>query len=150
MELPIYELQTRENDGNKEIWCQVRKRFMVFTPEEFVRQTLIRFLHDEKGFPFPMMSVEKTILVNNMRKRYDLVVFDRNGSEVMLVECKAPNVPVDENTLHQLAIYNREVKADLLLLTNGPKTFILQRAEDNNFIRIAELPGWEEISEHVH
>ncbi len=143
MQLPFFELKMRNSGNREEIWCPVRKKFLRLTPEEFVRQTLIRYLQEEKGYPIGFMSVEKTLIINNMRKRYDLVVFSREGKEVLLAECKAPGIPVGDEALHQMANYNREVRADILILTNGASLIVLCRTEGVNFRREEDVPGWK-------
>jgi len=119
MQLPIYPLRTKEENEQTLVWDVVRKRWMVLTPEEHVRQCLVAFLMAEKNVPSGLISLEKGLKFDRKRKRYDLLVYDRQGLPLLACECKAPYVDLDQNAAIQLAVYNSELKAPYLLWTNG-------------------------------
>lgn len=119
MQLPLYPLRTKEEHGQTLVWDVVRRRWMVLTPEEHVRQCLVAFLMAEKDVPSGLISLEKGLTFDRRRKRYDLLVYDRQGQPLLACECKAPYVDLDQDAAIQLAVYNSELKAPYLLWTNG-------------------------------
>jgi hypothetical protein len=92
---------------------------VVLTPEEWVRQHLLHWLVNDKGFSPALIAVEREIRFNTLRKRFDAVVFDTNGAPSILCECKAPHVPITDETLAQAGRYNGVIHANCILLTNG-------------------------------
>jgi hypothetical protein len=96
----------------------------VLTPEEWVRQHVVFYLVGEKGYLPGLIGVEKTIKVNQRNKRFDLVCFDNDAKPLLIVECKAPEVPISQATLEQALRYNSEVQAKYLMLTNGMEIVI--------------------------
>lgn len=140
LNLPSYEFQFRNDGQSKQIFDSLRKRFVELTPEEWVRQHFIRFLVEEKKYPASLISVEHGLKVSGMQKRTDLVVYSRSGKPMMIVECKAPEVEINEDTLFQAARYNMTLKADFLVLTNGMEHYCLRMLE-NNFEYLEDLPS---------
>lgn len=121
LNFPHYSFRTRQQAGQLQIFDPVRKRFATLTPEEWVRQHLIRYLFEEKQVPMHMMASERGLKVNRMQKRFDLVVFAPSGCPVMIVECKAPTVQLTEDVYYQIARYNMTLKVNHLLVSNGLK-----------------------------
>ena len=119
LNLPDYELKTRIKNGKTEIFDEVRKKYLVLTPEEWVRQNLIKYLINDRGAPAGLISIEKALKVNNMNRRTDIVVYKKNGNALMIVECKAPNVQIDQKVFEQIARYNMSLKVPVLLVSNG-------------------------------
>jgi hypothetical protein len=101
------------------IWDEFRKKHIVCTPEEWVRQNFLKFLVDEKGFPMGLIAIEKSIKVNNRTKRFDALVHDKSGCPILLIEFKAPEVEITEKTFHQIANYNSLLKVSYLIMSNG-------------------------------
>src|SRR6218665_3767307 len=99
------ELRIKSENNVQKVYDVLRKKWMVLTPEEFVRQMLIHYLHKHKNYPLGMMAIEKQISLGNLIKRYDLVVYNRAHEPWMLIECKAPDVPINETVLQQLLQY---------------------------------------------
>ena len=112
-----FTLKNREN--KRYIFDVVRKKDILITPEEWVRQHCIQFLIQEKNFPISLINVEKVVLINGLKKRYDIVVYNPNGSLALVVECKAPEVKITQATFDQIARYNLTLKASFLMVTNG-------------------------------
>ena len=119
MELPIYELNTRLEGDQTQVWDPVRRKWYVLTPEEHVRQCLILYMIDQLGVPRGLISLEKGLVVDRRRKRYDLLVYGRDGMPLLACECKAPYVELDQQAALQLAVYNSRIKAPYLMWTNG-------------------------------
>ena len=116
---PNYEFRIKNRHNKKYIFDLIRKKFILLTPEEWVRQNCIMFLINEQKVPKVLINVEKKIKVNNLTKRYDIIVYKPNGSVFLLVECKSPKVNINQGTFNQISIYNSEIIAEYLMLTNG-------------------------------
>jgi hypothetical protein len=116
-------LKLSQADGKTSVFDPVRKRWFILTPEEHVRQYILQYMLEVLKYPAALLSVEKAIMVGKMNKRFDIVVYNREHKPWMLVECKAPEVPVTEKTLHQLLNYQQTIQCRYWLLTNGHQTF---------------------------
>lgn len=127
--LPIYPLDTQERDGAIFVRDPLRKRYILLTPEEHVRQCLTLFMLRALKVPQGLLSIERGLVYNDRQKRYDLLVFGRDGSPFLLCECKSPRVKMDKSTLFQLITYNAKIGARRLLMTNGTEMrfFMLDR-----------------------
>jgi predicted type IV restriction endonuclease len=101
------------------IFDSVRKKWLVLTPEEWVRQHVVNFLHEEKGYPKSLMAIEAGLKVNKLSRRSDLLLAGTNGEKIMLVECKAPSVKITQDVFDQIARYNMTLRVKYLLVTNG-------------------------------
>ncbi|RLD43276.1 MAG: restriction endonuclease subunit R [Bacteroidetes bacterium] len=120
LNLPEFKYRTRVNSKDKtEIFDIIRKKYIVLTPEENVRQNFIHYLLKFKAFPASLMAVEKGLKVNTKIKRTDIVQYNTDGKAILIVECKAPHIKINENTFAQAAMYNMEMKVDYLIMTNG-------------------------------
>jgi hypothetical protein len=101
----------------------IRRKNVTVTPEERVRQRLIQYLHSQSGVPLSLIAVEKELIVNNLPKRYDAVVFNNSGEPLLLAECKAPHITLGSNVLRQAAQYNLLLHTPFLVITNGKQTY---------------------------
>lgn len=119
LNLPEAKLRIRQKNNHLEVFDPLRKRFVTLTEEEWVRQNLISYLAVYKQVPLHMMASERGIEVNSMPKRFDLLVFATSGNPVMIVECKAPHIAVDNEVFYQAARYNFTLQVNYLLITNG-------------------------------
>ena len=109
-----------KNSENKRlIFDEIRKKFVVLQPEEWVRQHCVQYLINEKHYPKSLINVEKELKINDLKKRYDIVVFNSDGSIHLIVECKAPTITIKQNTFDQIARYNLALNAAYLMVTNG-------------------------------
>lgn len=106
------------------IFDPVRKKQVRLTPEEWVRQHLLRYLIDYKYVPETLIGVEKQLTLNKLTKRFDLVVFNRKGAAVLLAECKAPSVAISQDVFDQAARYNMRLQARYFVITNGLQLFV--------------------------
>lgn len=119
LNLPEIYLNTREVDGKLTIFDTLRKKYIVLTPEEWVRQHFVHYLIKYKAFPKSLIKLEGGLHYNSMSRRSDILVYDRNGAPFLLVECKSSKVQVSEKTFSQAAQYNQSLKAPYLVVTNG-------------------------------
>jgi len=119
-------LKCRQNQGKQEIFDPVRKKWVRFTEEEKVRQCFILFLHSYKNIPLSHIAVEKEIKVNELVRRYDIIVFDENGNPDMVIECKAPHVKLSQEVIEQVGRYNKTLRAPVIVVTNGNEHLFFQ------------------------
>ena len=129
LNFPPYPFRIRNRDAVLQIWDNIRKKWLVLTPEEWVRQHLIRFLIEARGALPASVSQEYPIALGGTRQRADLVVFDRNGHPCLLAECKAPEVAINKQTLAQAVRYNSVLQARYIILTNGLKHYCCRYRE---------------------
>lgn len=137
---PAYPLRTESRDGQDFVWDDIRKKWVVLQKEEYVRQLLVHFLVEEKKVSRSLISIEKEIRYQNLRKRFDLVVFDRTGKPFILCEVKAPDVPLTQDTLNQIARYNATIQAPHLLLTNGCQLLFFSLSPEGKYL--FKKSGW--------
>lgn len=119
LNFPSYTFRVKNSENRTLIFDEIRKKFVVLTPEEWVRQHVVQFLIQEKNYPMSHINVEKQITLNGLKKRYDIVVFKPNGELNVLVECKAPEITISQMTFDQIAQYNFKLNATYLMVTNG-------------------------------
>lgn len=128
------------------VWDEFRNKRIKLTPEEWVRQHFLHYLVRDYAYPKGFIGVELGINVNRLNRRCDAVVFDETGLPLMIIECKAPNVPLTEKTLHQVASYNFKLQVNWLLLTNGLQTVVCYiNAMENSIDFLEEIPSYNEI-----
>ena len=130
-------------DGKKEIFDPIRRRYVACTPEEEVRQTYLFYLTNVLNVPKIALSVEKEILYNQLRRRYDIVLFSK-GECLLIVECKAPSVELSEDALYQIAMYNATLQAKYIVLFNGKQECILKKSSDT-YLPCEKLPMYGEM-----
>ena len=119
LNFPTYSFRLKNSKNNTHIFDVIRKKFVVLQPEEWVRQHCVQYLIQEKNYPISLINVEKVVVINGLKKRYDIVVFNRDGSIALVVECKAPKVKITQAAFDQIARYNLALKAPYLMVTNG-------------------------------
>ena len=141
LHFPNYNFRFKNNENKVSIFDEIRKKFIILTPEEWVRQHVVQFLMLEKKYPKSLINVEKVLKINDLRKRYDVVVFNPDGSIHILVECKAPEIKISQNTFDQIARYNLVLKAKYLMVTNGLNHYFCQMDfENEKYVFLKELP----------
>ena len=144
LNFPTYSFRFKNSENKVAIFDEIRKKFIILTPEEWVRQHVIRYLIEEKNFPKSYINVEKLIKVNDLSKRYDIVVYQPNGELFLLVECKAPEVKITQQTFDQIARYNLVLNAKYLMVTNGINHYFCKMDfENEKYIFLQELPQFE-------
>ena len=143
LNLPIVALKTKLVEGTTQVFDQVRKKYLLLTPEEWVRQHFIHYLNQEKNYPLGLMGVEKMIKYNGMQTRADIILYTTDGKPNMIVECKAPNVKITQDAFNQIAKYNFKLKVRYLVLTNGIQHFCCQMDYETNGIKfLEEIPSY--------
>jgi len=139
-----YDFRFRNADERVSVFDEIRKKFVILTPEEWVRQHVVHFLMQEKKYPKSLINVEKLLTINGLTKRYDVVVFNNDGSIFILVECKAPQIKISQMVFDQIARYNMTMQSEFLMVTNGLNHFFCQMDYQNEkyqFLR--ELPDYQ-------
>ena len=119
LNFPVYSFRFKNSENKVAIFDEIRKKFILLTPEEWVRQHTLHYLLQDNKYPKSYINVEKLIKINTLNKRYDIVVFQPNGSIFLLIECKAPEVAITQKTFDQIARYNLVLKSTFLMVTNG-------------------------------
>jgi hypothetical protein len=119
LNLPSFDYKLKKADGKVWIFDVIRKKYIVLTPEEWVRQHFIHHLINDFKYPRSLVKIEGGLTYNQLQKRSDITVFDREGKPWMIVECKSPTVNLSESTLQQAAVYNATLRAKYLTVTNG-------------------------------
>lgn len=146
LNLPHYPFKISKKENQYYIFDEVRRKHLVLTPEEWVRQHFIRFLINEKKIPAGLLQIEGGLNLNNTRKRSDILLYNAKGEKVLIVECKAPSVSVTQDTFDQAARYNSVYKAPWLAVTNGLTHYYAHiNHEDNRFSFVEELPGYDKL-----
>ncbi len=144
LNLPKYEPRIERREGKLVIFDPIRKKFIVLTPEEWVRQHFINYLVEHLGYPMSRMRVESGVSYNKMTKRSDIVVYDSSLRPEILVECKSSSVKVDQGTFDQLGMYNKTLGAKFIIATNG-LTHYACKIEGNDFEFLNTVPTYEEL-----
>jgi type I site-specific restriction endonuclease len=119
LNFPSYSFRFKNKENKPAIFDTIRKKFVILQPEEWVRQHCLQFLIADKKYPKSHINVEKKLTINQLTKRYDIVVFNTDGSIFLIVECKAPNIAINQEVFDQIARYNLSLNATYLMVTNG-------------------------------
>lgn len=146
LNLPLvkFKLKAFEN-SHFEIWDVIRKKYIVLTPEEWVRQHWIHLLHNQYGFPLGLISVEKNVSKKNPKDlRFDIICYSNTGKQVILVECKSYDVSITEKTLNQALTYNYLLGIPYLILSNGNQHELFT-SKNKKLIKIKYLPHYSEL-----
>jgi hypothetical protein len=143
LHLPPYPFKIRDDNGQLTLFDEIRKRNIIITPEEWVRQHFVQFLIRQKNYPKTLIKLEGGHKLNGMPKRSDIIVFNPAGEKILLVECKAPSVPIDQKVFDQVARYNIVHKIALLAVTNGLQHYYCRiNFAEQNYKFIEELPDY--------
>ncbi|PQJ82192.1 type I restriction enzyme HsdR N-terminal domain-containing protein [Polaribacter glomeratus] len=144
LNLPTYNFRLKSKENKTLIFDKLRKKYMVLTPEEWVRQHFVRFLIDKKNYPASLIALEKQLTINNRKKRTDILVFNSKGNPEIIVECKAPSIKITQDTFDQIARYNLKLKANFLIVTNGLEHFYCKMDfENETYIFLKEVPNYK-------
>jgi len=146
LNFPEYGFDIRTDDGKAVIFDPLRRKYVRLTPEEWVRQHLLRHLVQDLGFPQGRTAVETGFTYQGLPYRADVIVYNRQGTPLLMAECKAPDVRINQSAFDQIAWYNREVQAEYLLVTNGLDhyCFVIDR-ERKTYRFLEKLPRYEEL-----
>ncbi len=138
---PKDRVKARQHAGVNEVFDIIRKKWLLLTPEEWVRQNMMQYLLIEKKYPASLISVEKEIKLGELKKRCDLVVYNRTLLPWMIIECKEMNVSLAKKAIEQILRYHITLPATYLIITNGSYTYGFQKA-GNEFIEMIEFPDF--------
>ncbi len=143
LNFPAYTFRFKNSENKIAVFDGVRKKFVQLTPEEWVRLHAVQFLLTEKKYPQSYLNVEKIMMIGSLTKRYDIVVYNPNGSIFLLVECKAPEVAITQKTFDQIARYNMVLNAEYMMVTNGLNHYFCQMDyEQEKYHFLKDLPEY--------
>ena len=137
-------MNIRTQNGKQYVLCAWRRKYVRLTPEELVRQTTLQLLEDQYGFPHGLIGVEIPIEVVGLKKRCDAIVYNQQMQPLMLLEFKAPSVPLTQEVFDQTAIYNRHLQVPYLMLCNGQRSIIAQVLEQQ-YQFLNHIPNFETL-----
>jgi hypothetical protein len=126
LNLPAYQFSIKTLNLKQYIFDSIRKRYVLLTPEEWVRQNFIRYLITEKKYPSSLMAVERQIEINGKLFRFDLLVYNKKGDPLLIAEFKAPGVSVNQEVFDQVVRYNMALKVKLVIISNGMQHYVCQ------------------------
>ena len=143
--LPTYTFRYKAGEGGRVlIFDGIRRLYVPLTPEEWVRQHFVRFLTEDKNYPASLVAIEMGLRYNQLQKRADILVYNKLGQPLLMVECKAPSVRITQDVFHQIAVYNMSFKVAYLVVTNGMDHFCCQMDYANSTYRFLQMiPDFE-------
>jgi len=148
LSLPTFDLNIKKSDGKTVIFDIIRKKYLVLTPEEWVRQHFIHYLISELGYSKALISVEQGMKYNTLYKRTDIVVYNRQGEPLILIECKAANHRLNQKVVEQALMYNKSLNAAYVIITNGIEHSCLHVVKNQaKIVFLTSIPRFEEIIE---
>jgi hypothetical protein len=139
IEYPTYQPKIKEDAGKELIFDEFRKRWVQLTPEEWVRQNFLQYLTQIKKYPASLIAIEKEIKLGELKKRFDIVVYDAQTKPWMIVECKEMNAVLNKTVLDQVLRYNISLNVPYLVITNGMHCMAFS-LKDNKVLEIDSLP----------
>ena len=146
LNLPPYQLRVRETNGRKQILDILRRKYVALTPEEWVRQHFIHYLIDHKGYPAPLLANEVPLQVGEKKVRADSVLYDNHLRPRMIIEYKAPTIPLTQKVFEQISVYNLLLHVDYLIISNGIDTYICKMDYDSQTYTFLEaIPDYQDI-----
>jgi len=146
LNFPDYQFRLSVKDNKTTIFDIVRKKFVRLTDEEWVRQHCISYLINEKQCPASLIAVEKELSLNNMKKRTDIVVYYKEGTPLLIVECKAPSIKISPEVFEQAARYNLTLKVNYLMVTNGLQHYCCMiDHQKQSFKYLEKIPSYQQL-----
>ncbi|MDN5287621.1 MAG: type restriction enzyme HsdR N-terminal protein [Mucilaginibacter sp.] len=143
LNLPPYPFKISDQNGQLTLFDEIRKKNIIITPEEWVRQHFVQYLIKQKNYPRSLIKLEGGMKLNGLQKRTDIVVFNTEGKRILMVECKAPSVNIDQKTFDQIARYNMVHQVQLLAVSNGLQHYYCHIDLDKRqYHFMAELPAY--------
>jgi hypothetical protein len=144
LKFPTYKFKTKSEQNTNYVFDIVRKKYVVLTPEEWVRQHVLHYLTLDKNYPYSLLAVERGLNVNGRKKRFDVLAFNKNGQPQLLIECKSPDIEINIAVFEQIAVYNSAFGVKQLLVTNGLQHIVVQyTAEFKEYTFLEDVPEWE-------
>lgn len=147
LNLPAYKYRIQQQGGKLVIFDPIRKKYVVLTPEEWVRQHFLNYLVNDLGYPASRVRIESGTAYHKRAKRTDILIYDRELKPLVLVECKAASVPVRQNTFDQISVYNKTLKAPILICTNGMVHYACRYHADEESVQFLDhIPPYSDLS----
>ena len=147
LNLPPYPARVKEADGRRQIFDILRRKYVALTPEEWVRQHFIHYLIGYKGYPAALLANEVPLQVGEKRVRADSVLYDRQLRPRLIIEYKAPTIPLNQKVFDQITVYNLLLHVDYLIVSNGLETYICKMDYTNHTYRFLEMiPDYKNIN----
>ncbi len=144
LNFPKFSFRFKNSENKVSIFDEIRKKFVILQPEEWVRQHCVHYLIENKNYPKSLINVEKELKINNLRKRYDIVVYNSDGSIHLIVECKSPKIKINQNTFDQIARYNLSLNATYLMVTNGINHYYCSMDFENEcYLFLKDIPEYD-------
>lgn len=145
LNFPEIEFRFQKNEkGTMQVFDIIRKKFVDITPEEWVRQHIVHFLIQHKQVPASMISIEKQLILNNTKRRTDIVIFNSLLKPLLIIECKAPHVDINQLTINQALRYNIELKVPAIFLSNGLQHIVLKLENEIPKV-LKEIPDYKSL-----
>lgn len=141
VQYPEPQFRIKVENGKRFIFDTIRKMWLLLTEEEWVRQNFLNYLISELNYPSALIALEKEIMLNDLKKRFDILVYNSSHQPWMMVECKAASVKLNETVLQQLLRYNISVPVEYMIITNGTST-IGWKKENGELKMLKELPQY--------
>lgn len=149
LNLPTYSFNIKSPEKGPLIFDESRKKWVALTPEEWVRQHLLNYFIRDLGYPIGLVAVEMAIRINGLNRRCDLVVFNRRGEAVLIAECKAPEVKLEQKVFDQVARYNLDFQVPYLLISNGLQHYCAELDVKNKAYRYLDrFPDYSLLDSH--
>ena len=136
LKLPPFEYKLKKEDDKVLIFDVIRKKYVVLTPEEWVRQHFVHYMTGMLGYPKALIRIERGLSYNTLLKRSDIVLYNRQGTPWLIVECKSPDQEINQQTLHQVSVYNTNIRALYVVLTNGIRNICCKVDHDRKTLDI--------------
>lgn len=146
LNLPSFEIKLRGTKARPQIFDILRKKYIALTPEEWVRQHFVHFLVEHKGYPAALMANEIQLKVGEKTLRADSVLYSRDLKPRMIIEYKAPHIPITQKVFDQISIYNMLLHVDYLVVSNGLQHYICKMDyNDKKYLFLEDIPNYEEL-----
>lgn len=146
LNLPESDFTFRIHESKKQILDIIRKKYVMLTPEEWVRQNFISWLIRYKDYPAGLIGIEKEINVNYLKKRFDVIVYNKNHKPEILIECKAPDVAITQKVFDQIAVYNMTLHVKYLIVTNGMEHYCCTiDHEKQKYFFLSDIPEYNQL-----
>lgn len=143
LNLPPFDVKLKKSEGKVWIFDVIRKKYVVLLPEEWVRQHVVHYFIHHLNYPKALIKIEQGLKYNQLQKRSDILVFDRSGNPWMIVECKSPEIQLSQQSVQQVAVYNADIKAKYVAVTNGLKHICYEASSDvNNIVMLKDFPQY--------
>lgn len=146
LNLPPYATKVAVRDGKNTIWDIIRRKYVALTPEEWVRQHFVHFLVEHKGYPASLLANEVALTLNGTSRRCDTVLYDRTLSPRMIIEYKAPHIPITQKVFDQICRYNLVFRVDYLIVSNGFSHYCCRMDyARQSYQFLTDVPGYSEL-----